>query len=116
MGLLDSAAGHTDKADLIICSIIETIRDQKQPATPSAVASLIGGAPVRDVRRRMIDMTRQWILEVDLLPSGKNGAQLTSLGEELLRRELVGWSPSKREARRREATLASASAGAYRQD
>lgn len=100
MGLLDHASMHTDKADLIILSHVETIRDQKQPATPSAVASLIGGAPVRDVSKRMQAL---WHLQlVELTTDNTDGVQLTELGAELLRRELIGWSPSIREERRRD--------------
>jgi G3E family GTPase len=113
MGLLDHAAANTDQADLIILSHVETIRDQNQPATASAVASLIGGAPVPEIYNRQLKLVELGCLERF---SSSYGFRVTILGEELLRRDLIGWSPSIREARRRESTLASASAGAYRRN
>jgi hypothetical protein len=97
MSMLDRAAANTDQADLVILSHVETIRDQMQPATASAVASLIGGAPVREIGSRIVRLARMGLVE----PSPDVTWQLTEMGAELLRRELVGWSPSEREERRR---------------
>jgi len=103
MSLLDKATANSDKADLIILSNVETIRDQGEPATASAVAALIGGAPVREIDRRLRKLVYYGCLEAD--PSNNPNYYVSELGAELLRRELVGWSPSKREDRRREAAL-----------
>lgn len=103
MSLIDKAVSNSDKADLVILANVETIRDQEEPATASAVASLIGGAPVREVDRRLRKLVYYGALEAD--PSNNPSYYLSELGAELLRRELVGWSPSKREDRRREAAL-----------
>jgi hypothetical protein len=105
MGLVDKAAATTDNADLIILANVETIRDQAQPATPSAVASLIGGAPVDEIAKRMLLLAKLGVLEMEEGPP--KTYQLSEMGAELLRRELVGWSPSNREERRREASLLS---------
>jgi hypothetical protein len=104
MNLLDKASSSTDQADLIILSHVETIRDQDQPATPSAVASLIGGAPAEVVAKRLGNL---WGLQaVEMVPMNpREGFQLTELGAELLRRDLIGWSPSAREDARRTAKL-----------
>jgi hypothetical protein len=104
MGLLANAAARTDQADLLLLANVETIRDQQQPATPSAVAALIGGAPVLDVYKRLERLMAYGCLE--RIPTGY---QLSEMGAELLRQELVGWSPSSREDRRREAELLSRS-------
>jgi len=111
MGLLDHATSHTDNADLIILAHVETIRDQLQPATPSAVASLIGGAPVRDIRQRLANLHH---LDLIAIAPEAYSWQLTLLGAELLRRELIGWSPSIREERRRDAELTSAAVSSRR--
>lgn len=108
MGLLDNASNHTDQADLVILNHVETYRDQKQPATPSAVASLIGGAPVAKIRDRLLRLAHYGL--IDTTPSGTS-FQLTQLGCELLMRDLIGWSPSIREQRRRDLQLISAANG-----
>jgi hypothetical protein len=99
MTLLDNASAQTDQADLIILSHVETIRDQLQPATPSAITTMIGGAPLREIARRLMRMHLMGLLE----PCGGPDYcyQLTEMGAELLRRDLVGWSPSDREEERR---------------
>lgn len=103
MGLLKQALALTDQADLIILANIETIQDQKQPATSSAVAALIGGAPVGEIHKRMIRLKTLQALELDGIHPGS--LALTELGVELLREEMPGWSPSGRETRRREAAM-----------
>jgi len=100
MSLLNNAAAKTDNADLVILANVETIRDQSQPATASAVASLIGGAPVREVAKRLHHLAHLGCLEG--VPHQDAAYALSELGAELLRRDLIGWSPSKREDRRRE--------------
>lgn len=100
MGLLTTVAARTDKADLLILANVETIRDQSQHATPSAVAALIGGAPELEIGRRMLNLHSLGCLE-----RGPGAWQLSELGAELLRQELLGWSPSNREDRRREQEL-----------
>lgn len=112
MTMIDQAAARLDKADLLLLANVETIRDQQQPAHASAVASLIGGAPVRKVAERLARMHQEGLIEI--APVNYVSYQLTQFGCELLIRELIGWSPSQREQRRRDATLASAAAGAYR--
>jgi hypothetical protein len=104
MGLLSVAAASTDKADLLLLANVETIRDQQQPSSASAVASLIGGAPVLDVYKRL-----ERLRALGCLERSQGGYQLPELGAELLRQELIGWSPSTREDRRREAELMSRS-------
>lgn len=111
MGLLRDAVAATDQADLILLSNVETICDQEQPATASAVASLIGGAPAGDVHKRMLRLVALHTLEINR--SDNRAMQLTELGAELLRAELEGWSPSKREDRRRYSQLLSATANPY---
>jgi hypothetical protein len=111
VGLLDVAIAHSDQADLVILNHVETLRDQIQPATPSAVASLIGGAPPVEIARRLDRLSYYGALELN----ADRSYQLTHLGCELLMQELVGWSPSQREQRRRDHELFLASLG-KRQD
>src|SRR4051812_49352104 len=103
MSMLDRAAANTDQADLVILSHVETIRDQMQPATASAVASLIGGAPRAEIFKRLERLHRFGTVESAgrPFPLGIDGWQLTEMGAELLSRELIGWSPSEQEERRR---------------
>lgn len=103
MGLLNRAVAHTDAADLIILANVETIRDQEQPATPSAVAALIGGAPVDEIAKRMLLLAKLGCLELQATPP--KTYSVSEMGAELLRVELEGWSPSTRENRRRESQL-----------
>lgn len=105
MGLLDVAIANVDQADLVILNNVETIRDQIQPATPSAVASMIGGAPLGDIALRLEKLKYYGAVD-EMAPSCY---QLTHLGVELMMRELVGWSPSMREQRRRDHELLLAS-------
>jgi repressor of nif and glnA expression len=108
MTLIDRAAALTDEADLIILANVETIRDQNQPATASAIASLIGGSPVLAILKRIHKMENMGLVE----PHSVYGVyQLTEMGCELLRRELVGWSPSAREQARRDKKLRRAFGG-----
>jgi hypothetical protein len=100
MGSVDYASAHTDQADLVILAHVETIRDQDQPATPSAVASLIGGAPLLEIARRLERLWQLGVVEPARLQAFDT-YQLTEMGAELLRRDLVGWQPSEREDRRR---------------
>lgn len=111
MGLVDQAAARVDAADLIILANVETIRDQEQPATASAVASLIGGAPVMDVLKRLFKLEDLGAVD-KTLTSGS--FQLTAMGEGLLRREMEGWSPSTREQQRRDDQLRFAAMRAIR--
>jgi aspartate 1-decarboxylase len=112
MGLLDQAARDVDQADLVILAHVETIRDQKKPATATSVATMIGGAPVRAVATRLLKLRSQQLTERSLDYYGSH--QLTQMGCELLLRELVNWSPSMREQRRRDTTLSRAAAESYR--
>jgi hypothetical protein len=105
MNSVDYASAHTDQADLVILAHVETIRDQDQPATPSAVASLIGGAPLNKIAQRMERLWQFGALEPARLQAFDT-YQLTEMGAELLRRDLLGWSPSEREETRRWAELA----------
>jgi DNA-binding PadR family transcriptional regulator len=100
MTLLRDAVANTDDADLMVLACVETVRDQEQPATASAVAALIGGAPEGEVLKRLSKMWRLQLLDVQVVNPARY--QLTELGAELLRRELVGWSPSNREESRRQ--------------
>lgn len=113
MGLIEHAAAHTDQADLVVLSHVETYRDQVQPATPSAVAALIGGAPVDAVSQRLQRLAHMGLLDVT---RDRRSFQLTALGCELLLRELVNWSPSEREVRRRDTELLSSFIGSPRRD
>lgn len=107
MNSIDRALASTDQADLVILANVETIRDQEQPATPSAVASLIGGAPARELARRM-----ERLKMMGLLDRLVTTYQLSEMGAELLRRGLTGWSPSEREEHRRTVLLRSVTNGA----
>jgi hypothetical protein len=107
--LLDQASRNTDQADLIILAHVETIRDQSQPASASAVAALIGGAPVVKINIRLAKLAHMGLLE--LIEINPARYQLSEMGAELLRRDLIGWSPSNREDRRRELKLLSAVSG-----
>lgn len=114
MTLIDRAAALTDEADLVIMANVETVRDQLQPATASAVASLIGGAPEMEVARRL---QRLYILGVlDQVSHSRTlaGYQLNDMGCELLMRELIEWSPSAREQGRRDVQLSLAAARGLR--
>jgi hypothetical protein len=110
VALIDDAVSRTDQADLVILANVETIRDQKEPATASAVASLIGGAPVRQVSLRLYKLQHLGCLE---LTRTQDSYRLTEMGAELLRRELVGWSPSIREENRRNSHLRAISGNGY---
>lgn len=112
MGLLDEAAASTDQADLILLSHVETLREQYEPVTASTVASLIGGAPQQIILSRLHRLTQLGLLEP--MPGRTTMFALSAMGAEFLCRELVGWSPSLREQRRRDAKLLSAVTGAYR--
>jgi G3E family GTPase len=108
MGLLDQAAKQTDQADLVILSHVETICDQHQPATASAVASLIGGAPVREISKRLVRLSLIGLVDLNQTATSW---RLTQFGCEFLMRDLIGWSPSEREQRRRDQELLLAAAG-----
>jgi RIO-like serine/threonine protein kinase len=112
MSLIDKAAAQLDAADLIILANVETIRDQQQPATANAVASLIGGARGEAIYYRLRKATSLGLLEPISLDLSRY--QLTAMGAELLSREMIGWSPSNREQRRRDTQLRSAIAGAWK--
>lgn len=112
MTLLAQVAKSTDQADLVILSHIETLRDQQEPATASAVASLIGGAPVGKIYERMTRLMGLQCLELE--NTEIRAMQLTELGVEVLRKELLGWSPSRREDQRRERMLLEALANPRR--
>src|SRR3954469_15993295 len=91
MGLLDQAIANNDVADLIILANVETKRDRMQHATPRALADMIGGAPERDIAKRLDKMMFLGLL--DEIGAFRYRFQLTPMGAELLRRELEGWSP-----------------------
>jgi len=112
MKLIDRAAALTDQADLVIISNVETLRDQSQPVTATAVASLIGGAPVGEMDRRLRRLTTLGLLEVD--PGRTPLYWVSAFGVELCRRELIGWSPSQREESRRDLALRRAVEGKLR--
>ena len=106
MSLLDRASANTDQADLVILSHVETIRDQDQPATASAVASLIGGAPWQNIQSRLVRLHRMGLVEIERrITATSPSYQLTRFGSELLQRDLIGWSPSVREESRRDQEL-----------
>src|SRR4051812_23445460 len=98
MGLIDQRAAQVDAADLVILAHVETLRGQNLPATSSAVASLIGGARAEDITKRTFQLARLGLVEVE--PLTYHGMQLTQLGAEVMDREVIGWSPSKREQER----------------
>lgn len=110
MSLLDQRARETDQADNAIMAIVETIRDARQPCTPSAVSVMIGGLPYREAARRLHRLAGLGLLEIE--PGHVSMYWLSAMGAELMVREMVGWSPSQREQRRRDSQLASAGAGA----
>jgi DNA-binding Lrp family transcriptional regulator len=111
MTMLDEAARRTDQADLVILAHLETIRDQEQPSTASAVAALIGGAPALAVLKRIHRLEDMGLIETAVV---YGCYRLTAFGAELLRRELVGWTPSEREERRRDEQVARALAAPRR--
>jgi hypothetical protein len=111
MTLLSNASSNTDPADLAILAIVETIRDQKQPATASAVAALIGGAPEGEIAIRLHQL---WSLQLLECPPTHLSYQLTELGAELMRRDMIGWSPSAREENRRAIELQNIRDGVFR--
>src|SRR4051812_25162195 len=104
MNLLDQAASRTDNADLVILAVVESLRDRDKKAVTSAVARQIRGAPFAAVAIRMEHMRHLQLLDK---PDGLSYA-LTLMGEELLRREMSGWTPSARENRRRESVARAA--------
>jgi RIO-like serine/threonine protein kinase len=112
MSLLDHRARQVDAADLVVMASVETVQDQMQPASASAVASLIGGAPEREVGLRLYRLHHLGLL--DELNTTPNQYRVTLMGAELLARELVGWSPSALEQRRRDRQALSAVVGALR--
>lgn len=110
MALLDQRSNQTDQADLAVMAMVETIQDQKQPATASAVASLIGGAPVQGVALRLYRLFELGLLdELEVEPAQY---RVTAMGAELLARDLRGWTPSIHEQQRRDALMLSANVGA----
>jgi hypothetical protein len=112
MTMLDEAARNTDEADLVILANVEVICDQKQPATASAVASLIGGAPVAEVQKRLTRLTHYGVVQIEL--GNPHKFWLSLMGVELLQREIEGWSPSVREQRRRDEELTAVLSNPYR--
>jgi hypothetical protein len=79
MGLLDHAVANTDVADLVILANVETKRDRMQEATPSALASMIGGAPEREITQRLTKMMFLGLLGRDRpmeipLPADRDGS------------------------------------------
>lgn len=114
MSLIDKAASQLDQADLIILANVETLRHQQQPATASALASLIGGARGKDIRTRVSKMVSLGLLKG--APSAYWSYRLSPMGAELLSREMPGWTPSPTEQRRRDRQLRSAMAGWLRQE
>jgi hypothetical protein len=106
MGLLDHAVANTDVADLVILANVETKRDRMQEATPRALASMIGGAPERKIAQRLTKM--MFLGLIDEMGAWRYRFQLTEMGAELLRMELEGWSPSRREEERRNSELRNA--------
>lgn len=114
MTLIDRAAALTDEADLIIMANVETLRDQLDPATASAVAALIGGAPEREMARRLQRLYHLGVLDQVAHSSSVVGYQLNEMGCELLMRELIEWSPSAREQGRRDVQLSLAAARGLR--
>lgn len=106
MSLLDQAAARTDNADLVILALVESIRGRELKAIPSAVAKQIKGAPPAQVSLRMERLAHWGLLE---RPEGTSYA-VSLMGAELLQRG--GWTPDKREARRRDAVALSATTGA----
>lgn len=107
MGLIDRAIADTDIADLVILANVETKRDRMQEATPRAIAQMIGGAPERQITKRLDHL--MFLGLVEELGAFRYRFQLTAMGAELLRREVEGWSPSRREEDRRENELRIAS-------
>jgi hypothetical protein len=112
MGLIDQRAAQVDSADLVILAHVETLRGQNLPATSSAIASLIGGATGGAISSRMARLAKLRLVEANLGPGVS--WQLTQLGAEVMDREVIGWSPSKREQERRDAYLRSAIVGSMR--
>src|SRR4051794_29898275 len=110
MALLDHRSRHTDQADLAVMAMVETVQDQKQPATATAVAALIGGAPVRAVAMRLYRLFELGLL--DELSTDPAQYRVSAMGAELLARDLRGWTPSTREQQRRDAQTLSATVGA----
>jgi hypothetical protein len=102
MTLLTDAIANTDDADLLILACVETVRDQEQPATASAVASLIGGARGSVVLKRIDKLEDLGLVSTAIV---YGCWQLTELGAELLRQELIEWTPSNREEARRASEL-----------
>lgn len=97
---------YVDVADLAILINVESLRDQSKHTWPSTVADTIGGAPWREVASRLAKMYQLGLLErVDsldnVLPVGQGFGQyaVSVMGAEFA--EMNGWSPSKREDRRR---------------
>jgi hypothetical protein len=110
MALLDRRSKQTDQADLAVMAMVETVCDQKQPATASAVAALIGGATEHAVGLRLSKLFQLGLLdELDVVA---RRYRVRAMGAELLARDLVGWAPSPREQERRDAQLLSATVGA----
>lgn len=115
MSLIDKAAAQLDAADLIILANVETLRDQQQPATASALASLIGGAGRRVISDRLAKLSRLKLIDPSMDGGMANLSwSLTPMGAELLFREMPGWTPSPTEQIRRDAQLRSAGAGVWR--
>src|SRR3954468_15787452 len=84
VSILSNASANTDQADMAILAMVETIRDQEQPATASAVASLIGGAPEGEIRKRL---SKLWYMGLVEDTNDSRSFQLTEMGAELMRQD-----------------------------
>jgi hypothetical protein len=97
MTLLDEVAAKVESADLVILSLVESIRGRQQSATNLAIAAQIRGAPPRKIAWHLSRM-----VYLGLAQEEHGNHSLTMMGAELLARNLRGWTPSPSEQRRRD--------------
>jgi hypothetical protein len=101
--LASQASAQMDHRDIIVMTLIERF-NHEGVTRPNAlsVAAHIKGAPINGVEVVLRRLARLEVLE--LLPETNNTTDyyVTSLGAEVLERDIEGWQPSSRENARRE--------------
>lgn len=113
MTLLDERATQVEPADLLIMAMVETVHAARKECIPSSIHNLIGGLPVAEAARRLHRLAQLGLLDEDI--SGGLGLYwVSSMGAELLSREMPGWAPARSEQERRDSQLRAAVVGALR--
>jgi hypothetical protein len=112
LSLLDQASKKTDAADMVLMSIAETVSSQAGHANATKVASFIRGAKPIDVQKRLAKLHVLGLLE--LVDHKAMTYRLTTMGAELMCRDVFGWSPSPSEQARRDRDLREKASNPFR--